>query len=109
MNKTTKYKTVKKAGKFYREHFEPSAFNGAPAVVDKAVSKITEPLFNKASYAIVGALGYRSKSNPARGSFVYTMVHTALKSSTNFIIKSPSLIFGNKSVSRVKNPKKRRI
>ena len=79
MKKDRKYLLTKKGGKLYRDYFERSAFEGAPTVLDKIGTKITEPIFNKASYAMVGALGYKSKSNPAKGSLAYTIVHALLK------------------------------
>lgn len=77
--KELKYLLVKNSGKLYRDHLEPSAFKGAPAIVDKIGSKITDPIFHNATYGIVGALGYRRGSNPALGSVAYTGIHTVLK------------------------------
>lgn len=79
MKKDLTYRLAKNGGKFYREHFELSAFKGAPAIIDKIGSKITDPMFHNATYGIVGALGYRRGSNPALGSVAYTGIHTFLK------------------------------
>lgn len=79
MKKDLKYILAKNGGKLYRDYLEPSAFKGTPTLVDKIGSKITDPIFYKASYAIVGAGGYRSGANPALGSLAYTAVHTLLK------------------------------
>ena len=95
MKSKTKYKLAKKGGKIFREHFERSAFEGTPTVLDKIGTKITEPIFNKASYAMVGALGYKSKSNPAKGSLAYTIVHALLKFLVSLIWDLPvSIIKG---------------
>ena len=70
---------AKNGGKLYRDHLEPSAFKGTPTLVDKIGSKLTEPIFYNASFALVHMGGYRSGSNPALGSLAYTFVHTLLK------------------------------
>ena len=79
MKKDFKYILAKTGGKLYRDYLEPSAFKGTPAVVDKIGSKITDPIFYKTSYNMVGSLGYRKGSNPALGSVAYTGIHTILK------------------------------
>lgn len=92
MKNKTKYKITKKGGKIYRDYFERSAFEGAPTVVDKIGTKITEPVFNKLSYAMVGDLGYKSRTNPAKGSVAYTIVHALLKFLVNLVWDWPVLI-----------------
>lgn len=79
MKNKTKYKLAKNGGKLYRNYLEPSAFKGTPTVVDKIGTKITGPMFNRVSYAMVGALGYKSGTNPTKGSVAYTIVHALLK------------------------------
>ena len=79
MKKNLTYRLAKNGGKLYRDYLEPSAFKGAPAIVDKIGSKITDPMFHNATYGIVGALGYKRGSNPALGSVAYTGIHTVLK------------------------------
>ena len=79
MKKNFKYTLAKNGGKLYRDYLEPSAFKGAPAIVDKVGSKITNPLFHEAAYGMVGALGYKRGINPALGSVAYTGIHTLLK------------------------------
>ena len=79
MRRDLTYRLAKKGGKLYRDHLEPSAFKGVPAIVDKVGSKITDPLFHDATYGLVGVLGYKRGSNPALGSVAYTGIHTFLK------------------------------
>lgn len=88
-----KYRLAKNGGKLYRNHLEPSAFKGAPSLIDKIGSKATESMFYKASYKTVRLLGYRSGSNPALGSLLYTAVHTLLKFFFWLIVISSGLGF----------------
>ena len=79
MKKDLTYRLAKNGGKLYRDHLEPSAFKGAPAIIDKIGSRITDPMFHNTTYGIVGTLGYKRGSNPALGSVAYTGIHTLLK------------------------------